>query len=61
VVITDEHADDTNGAGAGDGDAPQNPGPSAPPASPVRGTGISAQLSQARELEAKLAEEYRQV
>jgi hypothetical protein len=59
MVITEEHADGTNGVGACNGDAPQNPGPSAPPALPVRGTGISAQLSQARELEAKLAEEYR--
>jgi hypothetical protein len=24
VVVADEHADDTNGAGVGDGDAPQN-------------------------------------
>jgi hypothetical protein len=31
MVVTDEHADGTNRAGAGDGDAPQNPGPSAPP------------------------------
>jgi hypothetical protein len=33
-------------------------GPSAPPPSPLRGADINAQLAQARELEAKLAEEY---
>jgi hypothetical protein len=61
--------DDTSVAGAGDGEAPQNPGtsisqnpgPSAPPTSPARGAGINAQLAQACELEAKLAEEYRAV
>jgi hypothetical protein len=31
VVVVDDQADGANGAGAGDGDAPQNPGPSAPP------------------------------
>jgi hypothetical protein len=31
VVVDDEHADSVNRTGAGDGDAPQNPGPSAPP------------------------------
>jgi hypothetical protein len=36
-------------------------GPSAPPLSPSRGADINAQLAQARELEAKLAEEYRTV
>jgi hypothetical protein len=36
-------------------------GPSAPPTSPPRGADINAQLAQARELEAKLAEEYRTV
>jgi hypothetical protein len=41
--------------------APQNPGPSAPPTSPKRGADINAQLAQACELEAKLAEEYRAV
>jgi hypothetical protein len=40
---------------------PQNPGPSAPPTSPARGADNNAQLAQARELEAKLAEEYRAV
>jgi hypothetical protein len=56
-------------AGAGDEEAPQNPGtglfqgagPSAPPTSPPRGADINAQLGQVRELEAKLAEEYRTV
>jgi hypothetical protein len=36
-------------------------GPSAPPSSPLRGADINAQLAQARELKAKLAEEYRTV
>jgi hypothetical protein len=36
-------------------------GPSAPPASPPTGADINVQLAQARELEAKLAEEYRTV
>jgi hypothetical protein len=36
-------------------------GPSAPPLSPSRGADINAQLAQARELEAKLAEEYHTV
>jgi hypothetical protein len=48
-------------AGAGDGYAPQNPGSSAPPTSPAGGTDIIAQPAQAHELEAKLAEEFRQV
>jgi hypothetical protein len=69
VVVVDDQADDTNAAGAGDGEAPwnpgasapQNPGPSAPPTSPARGADINAQLAQARELEAKLAEEYHAV
>jgi hypothetical protein len=30
MVVVDDQADGANGAGAGDGDAPQNPGPSAP-------------------------------
>jgi hypothetical protein len=69
VVIVDDQANGTNAAGAGDGEAPENrgtglpqsPGPSAPPTSPARGTDINAQLAQAHELEAKLAEEYRAV
>jgi hypothetical protein len=36
-------------------------GPSAPPPSPPRGADINTQLAQERELEAKLAEEYRTV
>jgi hypothetical protein len=36
-------------------------GPSAPPPSPPTGADINAQLAQERELEAKLAEEYRTV
>jgi hypothetical protein len=39
----------------------QGAGPSAPPPSPLRGADINAQLAQARELEAKLTEEYRAV
>jgi hypothetical protein len=66
VVVVDDQADSTNVARAGDGEAPQNlgtgvprnPGPSAPPTLPTRATDINAQLAQARELEAKLAEEY---
>jgi hypothetical protein len=61
VVVIDEHADGANEAGEGDGDTHQNPGPSAPPTSPEGGVSITTQLAQARELEAKLAEEYRQV
>jgi hypothetical protein len=59
VVVIDEHADGTSGAG--DGDAPQKLEPNPPPAPLVGGAGIAAQLAQAREVEAKLAEEYRQV
>jgi hypothetical protein len=61
VVVTDKHAEGTNGAGVGDGDTPQNSGTSVPPTSLTGGIGINAQLAQARELEAKLAEEYQQV
>jgi hypothetical protein len=48
---------------AGDGKIPPSPGagPITPPPSPLRGADINAQLAQARELEAKLAEEYRTV
>jgi hypothetical protein len=59
VVVIDEHADGANEAG--DGDAPQDPGSNPPPAPPAGGTDIAAQLAQACELEAKLAEEYQQV
>jgi hypothetical protein len=58
-----------NAAEAGDGEVPPGPGtrprqgagPSAPPSSPPRGADVNTQLAQARELEAKLAEEYRAV
>jgi hypothetical protein len=58
VVVVDDQADGANVAGAGDGDAPQNTGPSAPPTSPTGGISINAQLAQVCELEAKLAEGY---
>jgi hypothetical protein len=67
VVVVDDQANNAN-AEAGDGEAPrrletglfQGAGPSAPPPR-QRGGDINAQLAQARELEAKLAEEYRTV
>jgi hypothetical protein len=69
VVIANDQANATNAVEAGDGEVPLNPGtrplqgsgPSAPPTSPPRGADINAQLAQACELEAKLAEEYRAV
>jgi hypothetical protein len=69
VVVTSDQANTVNTAGAGDEEAPQNleaglfrgTGPSALPTSPPRGADINAQLTQARELEAKLAKEYRVV
>jgi hypothetical protein len=69
MVAISDLADGANVAGAGDGEAPKNlgtsaprnTGPSAPPTSPMRGTDINTQLAQVRELEAKLAEEYRAV
>jgi hypothetical protein len=69
VVIANDPANATGAAGAGDGEVPPAlgtasrlaAGPSAPPPSPPRGADINAQLAQARELEAKLAEEYRTV
>jgi hypothetical protein len=69
IVAIGDPADSANVAGSGDGEAHQDPGtsaprnlgPSAPPTSPTRATDINAQLAQARELEAKLAEEYRMV
>jgi hypothetical protein len=69
IVITNDQANAANAAEAGDGVIPPSPGtgpclgagPSAPPSSPPRGADINAQLAQARELEAKLAEEYRAV
>jgi hypothetical protein len=68
VVVVDDQANSAN-AGAGDGEAPQGPGigllqgagPSAPPTSPAGGADINTQLAQARELEAKIAKEYRVV
>jgi hypothetical protein len=69
VVITNDQANAVNEAEAGDGEVPLGPGtgprqgagPRAPPSSPPRGADVNAQLAQARELEAKLAEEYRAV
>jgi hypothetical protein len=69
MVTIGDLVDDTNVEGAGDGEdplnprtsAPRNPRPSAPPTSPTGGMDINTQLAQARELEAKLAEEYRAV
>jgi hypothetical protein len=69
LVDVNDQADGTNVAGAGDRNAPLNPGtsaprnlgPSAPPTLPTGGMSINTQLAQARELEAKLAEEYRMV
>jgi hypothetical protein len=67
VVIANDPASATGAAGAGDGEVTRAPGiasrlavgPSAPAPSPPAGADIDAQLAQARELEAKLAEEYR--
>jgi hypothetical protein len=69
VVIASDPANAADAAGAGDGEVPpalgtgprMAAGPSAPPPSPPRGADINEQLAQARELEAKLAEEYRTV
>jgi hypothetical protein len=69
VVVANDPANAADVAGAGDGEVPPAlgtgsrlaAGPSAPPPSPPRGADINAQLAQARELEAKLAEEYRTV
>jgi hypothetical protein len=60
MVAISDLVDGTSVAGASDGEAlqnpgtgvPRNPGPSAPPTSPARGTDINVQLAQARELEA---------
>jgi hypothetical protein len=67
VVIANDPANAADVAGAGDGEVPPAlgtgsrlaAGPSAPPPSPLRGADINTQLAQARELEVKLAEEYR--
>jgi hypothetical protein len=68
VVIANDPANAADVAGAGDGETPAlgtgsrlAAGRSAPPPSPPRGADINTQLAQARELEAKLAEEYRTV
>jgi hypothetical protein len=69
VVLANDQANATNAAEADDGEVPPGPGtgphqgagPSTPPPSPPRGADINAQLAQARELEAKPAEEYRTV
>jgi hypothetical protein len=69
VVVANDPANAADVAGAGDGEVPHAlgtgsrlaAGPSAPPSSPPRGADINAQQAQARELEAKLAEEYRTV
>jgi hypothetical protein len=64
VVITNDPANTTGAAGAGDGEVMPAPGISprlaAGPSTPA-GADIDAQLVQARELEAMLAEEYRTV
>jgi hypothetical protein len=69
VVITTDQANAAYATKAGNGEVPPGlgtgprmaAGPSAPPPSPPRGTDVNAHLAQARELEAKLAEEYRAV
>jgi hypothetical protein len=69
VVIANDPANATGAAGAGDGEVTPAlgtasrlaAGPSAPAPSPPTGADIDAQLAQARELKAKLAEEYRTV
>jgi hypothetical protein len=69
VVIANDPASAADVLGADDGEilpalgtaSHLAAGPSAPPSSPPRGADIDAQLAQARELEAKLAEEYHTV
>jgi hypothetical protein len=69
VVIANDPANATDATGTGDGEVPPvlgtasrlAAGPSAPAPSPPTGADINTQLAQARELEAKLAEEYRTV
>jgi hypothetical protein len=62
VVIANDPANATGAAGAGDGEFTHAPGIAlrlaVGPSTPA-GADIDAQLAQARELEAKLAEEYR--
>jgi hypothetical protein len=64
VVIANDPANATSAAGAGDGEVTPAPGIAprlaAGPSTPA-GADIDAQLAQAHELEAKLAEEYRTV
>jgi hypothetical protein len=64
VVVANDPANATGAAGAGDGEVTPTPGIAprlaAGPSAPA-GADIDAQLAQARELEAKLAEEYRTV
>jgi hypothetical protein len=69
VVIANDPANATGATGAGDGEVPPAlgtasrlaAGSSAPAPSPPTGADINTQLAQARELEAKMAEEYRMV
>jgi hypothetical protein len=69
VVITNDPVNATGATSAGDGEVPPAlgtasrlaAGPSVPAPSPPTGADINAQLAQARELGAKLAEEYRTV
>jgi hypothetical protein len=64
VVIANDPANVTGAAGAGDGEVTPAPGIAprlAAGSSTPAGADIDAQLAQARELEAKLAEEYRTV
>jgi hypothetical protein len=69
VVITNDPANSTGATGAGDGELSPAlgtgsrlaAGPSTSPPSPPTGDDINVQLAQARELEAKLAKEYRTV
>jgi hypothetical protein len=66
-VLVNDQANAASAEEAGNGEVPPGPGtgarqgagPSAAPSSPPRGADINAQLAQARELEAKLVEEYR--
>jgi hypothetical protein len=64
VVITNDPANATGAVGAGDGEVTPAPGiaprPAAGPSTPT-GADVDVQLAQARELEAKLVEEYRTV
>jgi hypothetical protein len=64
VVVTNDQANATGAVGAGDGEITPAPGIAtrlaAGPSAPA-GADADAQLAQARELEAKLAEEYRTV